>query len=91
MDSKKPKIELASQCKIDQLLEYVDIVLEALGHPEALVTDESEIWDFHPSKNGQAEWLKEISEKLGIDVTIRDYIWEVAEHVRAQRWSSGNI
>ena len=25
---------------------YIDRVLEAVGHPDALVTDESKIWDF---------------------------------------------
>lgn len=71
------------------LREYVNIVLEAVGHPEAYVTDESSIWDFHPMKKGQEDWLKKVSEKLGFEVTTKDYLWEVAEQVRAKQWSGG--
>src|SRR5438105_12611087 len=43
---KGKKIVFASDINIRRLREYVDIVLEAVGHPEALVSDRSRIRDF---------------------------------------------
>jgi len=43
---KKGKIEIASQTRILELIPWVDKVLVGLGHPEALVTDESMVRDF---------------------------------------------
>jgi len=40
------KFEMASVNKVVELEVYVDRVLEELGCPEALVTDESQIYDF---------------------------------------------
>lgn len=39
-------IELASTVLVDTLEPYVELVLNALNHPEALVTDQSTIGDF---------------------------------------------
>ena len=39
-------IELASTVLVDSLESYVEVVLHALGHPEALVTDLSMVHDF---------------------------------------------
>jgi len=89
MEKKPWKIELAPKYKVDQLVGYIEIVLEALGHSEALVTDESTIWDFHPLKKDQAEWLKKINDKLGFEVSLKDRLWEVAEQVRAKQWKEG--
>jgi hypothetical protein len=40
------RIELASTVLVDTLDSYVELVLNALGHPDALVTDQSTIGDF---------------------------------------------
>lgn len=82
---KPRKIVFAANTKIDQLLEWVNHVLEAVGHPEALVTDLSTIGDF-PS--GRVN-LDKICKKLGFEVAAKDYIWEVAEQVRAKKWAGG--
>jgi len=42
----KKKIVLSKQNNIKQLEIQVDEVIRALGHPEALVTDESTVYDF---------------------------------------------
>ncbi|MBM3129952.1 MAG: hypothetical protein FJ009_15185 [Chloroflexi bacterium] len=79
IDGKKIKrIELAGRDKIESLGEYVDRVLEALGHPEALVTDESQVWDFTRDTNE----LKKIAKKLGFAITKNDYVWELAERCK---------
>jgi len=82
MDKKKiTKIELAEHDKIDFLQDYVDKVLEAIGHPEALVTNESLVWDFTSDKGK----LKRVSKKLGFDVDPNDYIWQLAERYKARK------
>jgi hypothetical protein len=45
----KAKVELAPQDKIIELRSYVMKVLEAIGHPEAWVSDLSSVWDFSPT------------------------------------------
>ena len=87
MDSFKnnmDKIELASQDEVSQLEPYIEKVLEALGHPEALVTDESWILDFLcivDEKEAALE-LKEACEKLGFSFDKSDSIVDVAKRVK---------
>lgn len=68
-----------------QLEARIARVLEAIEHPEALVTDESMMWDFAPFGAQPAEgksWLDEVRTKLGLDeLSMRDYIWQVAERL----------
>jgi hypothetical protein len=89
--SKKVKgriIELAPQSKIDQLdpdNKYVPKILKALGHSEALITDESEIYHFmcfFCSKKENEKELKKISKKLGVEVNENDYLTEVIEKLK---------
>ncbi len=81
------KFELAPQDKVDDLQLYVDQVLKALGHPDALATDESYISDFLPfiGSMGRKEAFEKFSKKmkkLGIEVKFEDSIIEVAERLR---------
>lgn len=75
MVMKTRMIVMASQEKINALGDKVDKVLTALGHPEALVTDESTVWDFIFDEAD----LHDISSRLGFDVHGDDYVWELAE------------
>jgi len=76
------KIELAENDKIELLRKYVDEVLEALDHPEALVTNESQVWNFTSDKNE----LKRLSKKLKFSVDENDYIWQLAERCKTREW-----
>ena len=78
------KFELASQEECDQLEPYVDRVLVALGHPEALVTDESYVSDFlcFFDKIEAEEELKEARRKLGISFDIKDSVVDVASKLK---------
>lgn len=72
---------------------FVNRVLEAIGKPEAFVTDKSVVEHFmfevridesgneKVFKKGK-EFIDEVSDKLGVDVAESDYIWEVAERLR---------
>jgi hypothetical protein len=79
------KITFSEDEKIQQLQECVDWVLEALGHPEALVTDQSMINDFadyYLSVDEKDKWAEEVGKKLSLEVKRNDYVWEVAERYR---------
>ena len=63
--------------KVKQYSEYIDIVLDALGHPEAYVTDESTIWDFMLTK----KTIADMKLKFKVPVSNKDYIWKIAERL----------
>jgi hypothetical protein len=56
-------------------------VLEVLGFPEALVTDESTIGDFRLDDRE----LTAASRMLGVAVRANDYVYEVAKKLRESR------
>lgn len=68
-------VEQADSDLVDIFEQEVDIILDALGHPEALVTDESEVGDFlimifmEPKTADDFKEMKKISEynKLSLD------------------------
>jgi hypothetical protein len=85
MKSKPRKFVLASQ---DQCLKYrgeILKLLKALGHPAALVTDESIIGDFlmmGASAPAAEEFLEEVSRELGVEVGARDRLIDLAKDMR---------
>ena len=84
---KKIKFELAAQDKVNELRPYIDKILKALGHSEALVTDESYITDFMPflGSMGGKEVFEKFSKKMkkmGIEVKLEDSVIEVAERLK---------
>lgn len=65
---------LIEQDKIDQYPEGVAVILNILGHPEALVTDYSQIGDFDPDESA----LSLLDAKPG------DFLWELAERIEKE-------
>ena len=80
------KIELAPQDEVELLEPYVDKILEALGHPEALVTDESDIGDFlcFCVEEEATKELKEASIKLGMSLNRKDTIVSIARRLKGE-------
>ncbi len=77
------RIELASTALVDTLESYVEAVLNALGHPEALVTDLSTIGDFGLEDDERSA----ASANLGLMLSDADYVYEIARRLRDQaRW-----
>jgi len=72
------RIELASTVLVDALESYVEQVLNALGHPEALVTDFSMVGDFGLDDDERCA----ASATLGVALSDADYIYEVAQRLR---------
>jgi len=54
----EPKIRHTPQVAVDDLAPYVAQVLDALGHPEALVTDDSFISDFLEVGGEPHQWRR---------------------------------
>ena len=71
-------IEVASTVLVDTLGSYVEAVLTALGHPEALVTDLSTIGDFGLDDDERTA----ASAMLEVALSDADYIYEVAQRLR---------
>jgi hypothetical protein len=80
--NKYSKIVSAPQDETTTLQPYIDLILGALGHPEAYVTDESTIWDFMPLEEDKDQRLFEISGLLGLDVTTKDYLVDIARKLK---------
>ncbi len=74
------RIELASTVLVDTLESYVELVLNALDHPEALVTDLTTIGDFGLDDDERSA----ASVTLGVPLSDADYIYEVAQRLHAQ-------
>ena len=74
------RIELASTVLVDTLESYVELVLDALGHPEALVTDLSTIGDFGLDDDERSA----ASATLGVALSDDDYVYEIARRLRDQ-------
>lgn len=77
-------IEMADDKKIKELEPYVEKILNSLGYSisEVIVTDESYVTDFiniFSTKEEKNNVLKDISEKLGVEVSLKDSIYDVAE------------
>ncbi len=80
---------LASQDKTDKLQPYIDRVVAALGHKEALVTDESYVSDFLTiyfegnlkMKNIREKELQKACKKLKIEINKNELITDVAKRL----------
>jgi len=75
------KIEYAKRTRTETLRPWISKVLEAVGHPEAFVTDKSTVSDFF-SMDDRAGKAEEISKKLGVTLKLSDYIIDVANRIR---------
>ena len=83
------KIEVAEDSQVRELGREIGMVLKALGHPEALVTDLSAVSDFACSFGSnsllamaRAALAKRASRRLGVEVKVDDLIVDVARRVR---------
>ena len=79
------KFELAPQDKIEELQPYVDRVLDAMGFSDVLVTDESYITDFIDftlNKTERSAEVDALAVKLGVEVTVKDFVYAVAKRLR---------
>jgi len=70
---------MAGDDEVERLWPEIYKILEILGHTEALVTDESKIWDFTffcPEK------VREISDSIGFKITENDYLIDIAKKIK---------
>lgn len=74
------KIVIVEQDKIDAYEDQVNRLLAALGHPEALVTDLSQVFDFSPDEEAEAD----LASLMGRSVDCGEYLWKLAEELAHQ-------
>ena len=70
--------EMATTEYIEAYSDEVDTILKALGFSDALVTDESSVWDFQLD----AHEIKAASKALGIPINENDRIFALAKLLR---------
>ena len=86
---KNAKIEMASTDDVSKYQKEIRVILKILGHPEALVSDESSIWDFlshfgskEENKEYNQEMLEKISCRLALDIKPDDLLIDIAKRIR---------
>jgi hypothetical protein len=87
-DFSKMKIESAETDKVSEVEDIIERILDVVGHPEAYVTDESMISDFFDiglDKKGKAKEIERVRKCLGVDVSIDDYLFEIALRMKESR------
>lgn len=88
----KPTIVLAAQDATETFSKEVDRLLEVIGHPEALVTDESWVSDFlsfGPAGDPEVDLhnetiLSDLSGLMGRKVKRNECLWRLAQELRAR-------
>lgn len=72
------KIILCDQDLVNKHHLGVATVLDVIGHPEALVTDESQLGDFLDGSEGKRS-VAELSRMVGRPLSWGSYVWEVGK------------
>jgi hypothetical protein len=87
-EGQKVTISICSQDAVDQFSKEMTKVLSIIGYLDALVTDESRVYDFFCSIGGDPEQeaeekntLEELSKAAHRVVTARDLLWEIARDI----------
>ena len=83
MNRENITIVSASKDNIELFQPYVVKVLDAIGHPEAWVTDESSIGDFLPLGKDYQEFVNDVATNLGIGINKGDFIVDIAMRLKA--------
>lgn len=82
------KIIIEKQDSIELYESEVDRILNELGHPEALVTDESRLSDFFYAGRETDEEravLQKLSEGAARPVTVSCRLWEIARDMNLRK------
>jgi len=74
--SQKP-IVIAPQSRTQTFSKEIRLILDAIGHPEAWISDESKFYDFAVDD----QEVKELSSKLKVKIKDSDYLVDVAERM----------
>ena len=75
------RLKAPETARVEALAPQVQRVLDALGHPEAVVTDASAVGSLLLTAVDPEGVLAEASEKLGVEVSEEDHVWQVAERL----------
>lgn len=81
----QPHIEIGSQEQVDrpELTPYIDRILRAIEHPEALITDETSLYDFgNFSDITERKLVQQLRHNIGITVDVHEPFWKIAAKLR---------
>lgn len=83
-DDLKPMTIVIQAEQVDKYEEQCRVILEEIGHPEALITDLSQVGDFTMLWEVEDEqYLYErLSTLAGMHVSGQTYIWHIAKHLK---------
>ena len=88
INSGEIRVVYAKSSRTETLRPWVTKVLEAIGHPEAFITDESTIRDFFIfDSDNFDDRLAAIGKKLGTSVKLKDRVMDVANRIRIGQMS----
>mgnify|MGYP005824332727 CR=1 FL=1 len=78
---------IVEQDKIGLYEEGVEKILECVGHPEALATDLSQVFDFSTpfDKDEELDQLVKLSGLMGRPVNGLEYIWELGKELMEKK------
>lgn len=77
------RIVLADNTQCNAFREQIDVLLSLLDHPEALVTDLSDLGDFLGEDPDGTEKIMELNDMFACRATRRTKLWEVAKAMEA--------
>lgn len=91
MSDQPKKIVWPANNRVRELRPWIDEILKALGYPGAMVSDHSEIGDFFITglRAHRENDLDILRGALGVDVSFRDFVVDVAERLREAKDKQG--
>lgn len=69
--------------KVNAFLPQIDQVLDFIGHPQALVTDDSTFADFFTDEVESVDQIMAVNEAFGCKAGMKTRLWEVARQMEA--------
>ena len=83
-------IKIAESILVEEYKEEINELLELIGHPEALVTDRSMLWDFWGPREEAKEKVNELSARLGFKVYYNTYLVDIAMEMKRIKYGSAS-
>ncbi len=76
-------IDASEQVNRPELVPYINRILNAIEHPEAFITDESNLYDFGDfSDIKERKLINVVRNNFGLTVEIDEPFWKIAERIR---------
>ena len=84
------EIQFAGSSEVDRRLPQVSRLLEAIGHPEAWVSDESVLRHFALYPEEVEEIIRRVRQAYGVTLRPPDfelYLWQLVDELERRLWA----